>query len=291
MLVQRILSKNLETKNLNNEIRQVAYLGPPGTFTEQAAVSSYHSALLLPYPSIGDSALAVLKNEADAALCPIENSLQGAVTDTLDALLHQEGLHIRGELALKIEHTLMAKPGTTIAQIERIYSHPQALGQCRKYLSALGNIELAAALSTAGAVNDALNSDIPAAAIAPIRAADLYGATVLKKGIQDDNNNYTRFVVLSKNDSPSTGNDLTSIAISFSEDRAGQLFSVLKEFAARNINLTKIESRPTRLGLGKYYFLMDFEGHRTDTEIIKLLNIISTQASLMKILGSYPRRH
>ena len=291
MLVQRILSKNLETKNLNNEIRQVAYLGPPGTFTEQAAVSSYPSALILPYPSIGDSALAVLKNEADAALCPIENSLQGAVTDTLDALLHQEGLHIRGELALKIEHTLMAKPGTTIAQIERIYSHPQALGQCRKYLSALGNIELAAALSTAGAVNDALNSDIPAAAIAPIRAADLYGATVLKKGIQDDNNNYTRFVVLSKNDSPSTGNDLTSIAISFSEDRAGQLFSVLKEFAARNINLTKIESRPTRLGLGKYYFLMDFEGHRTDTEIIKLLNIISTQASLMKILGSYPRRH
>lgn len=291
MPAQRTLSSVLGTKHETSEKQSVAYLGPPGTFTEQAAIKCYPTATLLPYPSIAESALSVIRNEADVAVCPIENSLQGAVTDTLDALLHQEGLHIRGELALQIEHTLMASSNTTIDQIQRIYSHPQALGQCRKYLSTFMNIELAAALSTAGAVQDALSSNVPAAAIAPLRAAKLYGATVLEEGIQDDNNNYTRFVILSKTDSPPTGNDLTSIAISFSEDRAGQLFAVVKEFAARNINLTKIESRPTRLGLGKYYFLMDFEGHRDEEEVTKLLEIISMEVSLLKIFGSYPRMH
>ncbi|MBL76291.1 MAG: prephenate dehydratase [Chloroflexi bacterium] len=289
MLDLRILSNALETKDSNLHSLKVAYLGPPGTFTEQAAINCYPLATIKPYSSIPDTALAVLNNEVDVAVCPIENSLQGAVTDTLDALLHQEGLHIRGEFALQIEHTLMAKPGTTIKEIQTIYSHPQALAQCRQYLSTLGPVELAAALSTAGAVQQVLSSDAPSGAIAPIRAAELYGAEVLKQGIQDDNNNYTRFVTLAKTDSPQSGTDLTSIAISFSEDRAGQLSFVLNEFADRGINLTKIESRPTRLGLGKYYFLMDFEGHRENEEIARLLTTISEQASLMKIFGSYPR--
>ena len=246
---------------------------------------------LIAYSSISESAAAVLKDEVDVSICPIENSLHGAVTDTLDALLHQEGLNIKGELALKIEHTLMAKPGVTIRDLEKIYSHPQALAQCRRFLSAFGHIELAASLSTAGAVQQVINSDSPSAAIAPLRAAEIYGANVLEQGIQDDSNNYTRFVILGKTDSPPTGNDLTSIAISFSEDRAGQLSFVLNEFAERGINLSKIESRPTRLGLGKYYFLMDFEGHRQDEDIAKLLKIIAGQASLIKIFGSYPRMH
>ena len=269
---------------------KIAFLGPPGTFSEQAALNYAPHAELTAFPSITAAAMSVLSGEAEEAVCPIENSFQGAVTDTLDALLHEDGLHIRQELALDIVHDLMVKPGTVLAGIKRVYSHPQALGQCRGYLEKyLPNVELAAALSTAGAVEQAIASDVPAAAIAPSRAADLYGAQVLASGIQDDNNNITRFVVLAKNDHPRTGNDLTSVAIAFSQDRPGQLFGVLKEFAERNLNLTKIESRPTRLGLGRYYFLMDIEGHREDPALTEVLDRIRRSASLLKVFGSYPR--
>lgn len=269
---------------------KIAYLGPPGTFSEQASLDYAAGAELVPFPSITAAALAVLGHDADEAVCPIENSLQGAVTDTLDVLLHQDGLHIRQELAIDIVHDFMVKPGTVLAAVQRVYSHPQALGQCREYLRQyLPNVELAAALSTAGAVEQALTSDVPAAAIAPTRAAEIYGAQVLASGIQDDNNNVTRFAVLGKNDHPRTGNDLTSVAMAFSQDRPGQLFAVLKEFAERNLNLTKIESRPTRLGLGKYYFLVDIEGHREDPPLAEVLQRIRSSASLLKVFGSFPR--
>ncbi|MYF64558.1 MAG: prephenate dehydratase, partial [Chloroflexi bacterium] len=140
--------------------------------------------------------MSVLWGEADEAVCPIENSLQGAVTDTLDVLLHEEGLHIRQEMTLDIVHNLMVKPGVVLAAVKRVYSHPQALGQCRGYLEQhLPNAELAASLSTAEAVEQAMASDVPAAAIAPSRSAELYGAQIVAHGIQDDDNNVTRFVV------------------------------------------------------------------------------------------------
>ena len=269
---------------------RIAYLGPPGTFSEQAAHDYAHGADLVPFASTTAAALSVLTGEAEEAVCPIENSLQGAVTDTLDALLHRDGLRIRQELAIDVVHDLMVKPGTPLAAVKRVYSHPQALAQCRGYLERrLPHAELAAALSTAGGVEQALASDVPAAAIAPSRAAEIYGAQTLASGIQDDDNNVTRFVVLSKEDHPRTGNDLTSIAMAFSQDRPGLLFGVLKEFADRNLNLTKIESRPTRLGLGKYYFLVDIEGHREDPVIAQVLEQIREQASLLKVFGSYPR--
>ncbi len=269
---------------------RIAYLGPAGTFSEQAALDYAHGAELVPFSSITSAALSVLTGEADEAVCPIENSLQGAVTDTLDALLHRDGLRVRQEISLNIVHDLMVKPGTVLAAVERVYSHPQALGQCRAYLQDhLPNAELAAALSTAAAVEQAMESDAPAAAIAPSRAAELYGAQTLAWGIQDDDNNVTRFVVLAGEDHPPTGNDLTSMAMAFSQDRPGQLFAVLREFAERNINLTKIESRPTRLGLGKYYFLVDIEGHRSDPAVAQVLEQVRGQASLLKVFGSYPR--
>ena len=269
---------------------RVAYLGPQGTFSEQAALDYARGAELIACRSITASAVSVLQGEADEAVCPIENSYQGAVTDTLDVLLHEEGLHIRQELTLDIVHNLMVKPGVVLAAVRRVYSHPQALGQCRRYLEQyLPHAELAASLSTAEAVEQAIASDVPSAAIAPRRSAELYGAQILAPGIQDDDNNVTRFVVLGKSDHPRTGNDLTSVAMAFSQDRPGQLFGVLKEFAERNINLTKIESRPTRLGLGKYYFLMDIEGHREDPILAEVLGNIRKKASLLKVFGSYPR--
>ena len=269
---------------------RIAYLGPQGTFSEQAALDYAREAELVAYRTITASAMSVLQGEADEAICPIENSYQGAVTDTLDVLLHEEGLHIRQELTLDIVHNLMVKPGVVLAAVQRVYSHPQALGQCRRYLEQhLPNAELAASLSTAEAVEQAIASDVPAAAIGPSRSAELYGAQILAPGIQDDDNNVTRFVVLGKSDHPRTGNDLTSVAMAFSQDRPGQLFGVLKEFAERNINLTKIESRPTRLGLGKYYFLVDIEGHRNDPVLEEILGNIRKKASLLKVFGSYPR--
>lgn len=269
---------------------KIAYLGPQGTFSEQAAFDYAHNAELIAYRSITASAMSVLQGETDEAVCPIENSYQGAVTDTLDVLLHEEGLHLRQELTLDIVHNLMVKPGVVLAAVKRVYSHPQALGQCRRYLEQhLPNAELAASLSTAEAVEQAIASDVPAAAIAPSRSAELYGAQILAPGIQDDDNNVTRFVVLGKSDHPRTGNDLTSVAMAFSQDRPGQLFGVLKEFAERNINLTRIESRPTRLGLGKYFFLMDIDGHRDEPVLAEVLANIGKKASLLKVFGSYPR--
>ena len=269
---------------------KLAYLGPPGTFSEQAALNYAGDAELVERSSISAAAHAVLSGDADEAVCPIENSLQGAVTDTLDALLYEDGLQIRQELGLDVVHDLMVKPGTALASVRRVYSHPQALGQCRRYLERhLPNAELAAALSTAGAVEQAMASDEPAAAIAPARAAELYGAQVVAPGVQDDDNNVTRFVVLAKDDHPPTGDDLTSAALAFSHDRPGQLFGVLSEFAERNLNLTKIESRPTRLGLGKYYILIDAEGHRSDPVLASALDRIRERASRLVVFGSYPR--
>ncbi len=270
---------------------KIAYLGPQGTFSEQAALDyARHDAEFIAYPSITASAMAVLHGKADEAVCPIENSYQGAVTDTLDVLLHEEGLHIRQELTLDIVHNLMVKPGVVLAAVKRVYSHPQALGQCRRYLEQhLPDAELAASLSTAEAVERAIASDVPSAAIAPSRSAELYGAQILAPGIQDDDNNVTRFVVLGKSDHPRTGNDLTSVAMEFSEDKPGQLFGVLKAFAERSINLTKIESRPTRLGLGKYYFLLDIEGHEDDSTLAEALSQVEQLTSRIIRFGSYPR--
>jgi prephenate dehydratase len=268
----------------------LAYLGPAGTFTEEAARQYRPDATLVPCPTIPAIARAVLDGSAEQGVFPIENSLQGAVTDTLDLLIHGDGLRITQEIAIPISHCLVMKPGTDLGAITRVYSHPQALGQCREYLERkFPNAKVAASLSTAAAVQQALDSPTPAAAISNRRAAELTGAEVVEEGVQDNPNNVTRFVVLAKADHAPTGRDKTSICFSFAADKPGQLYWAMGEFAQRNVNLSKVESRPTRMGLGQYYFLVDLEGHREDPVVKEALENLGKATSLLKVLGSYPR--
>ena len=269
---------------------RVAYLGPAGTFSEEAAILHAPDAEHVPYPSITAAARAMRGGECDEAVTPIENSLQGPVTETLDLLIHEQGFSIKREIDLVVVHNLMATPGVTLRDVKRVYSHPQALGQCQGWLAAhLPGVEVAAALSTAGSVEQAASDAVPAAAIAPRRAAALYGADILAAGIQDDDRNVTRFLVLAASDAEQSGDDKTSICFSFDDDKPGLLYHVMGLFADADINLTKVESRPTRLGLGRYYFLVDLEGHRKDGRVKSVLTQVESAVSELKLFGSYPR--
>jgi prephenate dehydratase len=184
----------------------------------------------------------------------------------------------------------MAKPGTSMGDIQVVFSHPQALGQCRNFLERrLPQAQQTASLSTVAAVVDMKASPVPAAAIAPRRAAELHEAEIIARSIQDYPNNVTRFVVLARADHPPTGRDKTSICFSFDQDAPSLLYHALGEFAQRDINLAKVESRPTKEVLGRYIFLIDCEGHRTDPPVAEALAGLQRQASMLKVLGSYPR--
>ncbi len=270
--------------------KRLAFFGPAGTNTEQACINYDPDAVRLPHAPIAAVVEAVESGLADECVVPIENSLQGSVTETLDLLIHHSTLSIRHELVLPIKHFLVAPQAMAVEAIGVVYSHPQALGQCREFLaSRLPDAEVVASMSTAAAVEDMLKRGPEAAAIATRRAADIYGGVVMAEGIEDDPNNMTRFVVLAPSDHPQTGADKTSICFSFDEDAPGILHGVLAEFADQGINLAKIESRPTRESLGRYIFLVDFEGHRHDEVVRELLARVKDQVSTLKIFGSYPR--
>lgn len=270
--------------------RNVAYLGPPGTFSEEAALKYDLEAQLIPFPSISAVTSAVETGIADEGVVPIENSLEGSVNDTLDLLIHESKLLIRQELILDIEHHLLVKPGTSATELSVIFSHPQALAQCRRFLErCFPKAQIVAALSTAAAVEQMMAYSTPAAAIGNSRAAEIYGAQILAKNIQDRSPNVTRFVVLAPKDLPSTGRDKTSLCFSFNDDRPGLLYGVLEEFAKYNINLAKVESRPSKEALGKYIFLVDIEGHRQDRIIGEVLGRVQAKTSFFKVLGSYPK--
>jgi prephenate dehydratase len=267
---------------------RVAYLGPPGTNSEVAALRLYEGAELVPLATIVAIARAVEDGAADLGVTPIENSMQGTITDTVDALIRDDGLAVCGEVVLAIEHCLMAAPGVAREAITVIYSHPQSLGQCRKYLEReFPNAKTEAALSNSEAVAIAMKS-ADAAAIGPARAADIYGAQVLERGIEDSPMNKTRFVVLGREGAAPTGHDKTSIAFAVDHDRPGTLVSVLHEFSDRAINMTKIESRPSGQELGVYIFLVDIDGHREDPMVAQALAAVKEQAAFFKIFGSYP---
>ena len=269
--------------------KRLAFLGPPGTHSEVAALSFDAEATLVPYESIPVVAASVDSGLADEGVVPIENSHEGPVTSTVDLLIHESTLLIRSELVLPIEHSLLAVPGTSIEEITVIYSHPQALAQCRSFVEKrLPKVALVASLSTAAAVKEMQRNKATAGAIATRRAAVLYGAEVLAQGIEDSPDNATRFVVLAKSDHPPTGSDKTSICFDFEHDAPGILFSVLEELAKRGINLAKIESRPTKRSLGRYIFLVDMEGHRDDPIVREALEAVKAQVAMFKILGSYP---
>jgi prephenate dehydratase len=271
--------------------KRLAYLGPPGTYSEQAATAYDPLAILLPYPSIPSVASAVEAGEADEAIVPIENSLEGSVTFTLDLLIHDSSLFIRNEIVLPIHHNLLVEEGTKIEDISLLYSHPQALAQCRLFIEThLPDTQVTASLSTSAAVEDVKRSNITAAAIANHRSAEIYNMNILREGIEDNRNNVTRFTVLGTSDHSPTGNDKTSLCFSFDYDAPGILLSVLQQFSNRDINLVKIESRPTRQSLGRYIFLLDIEGHKLEDHMTRALDEVRNQVSMLKVFGSYPRQ-
>lgn len=270
--------------------KRLAYLGPAGTFSEEAAVQYDPDAEMEPHVSIPAVALAVASGMADEGIVPIENSLEGSVTFTLDTLIQEDRLLIRRELVLPIEHCLIVKPGTKSGEIQAIYSHPQALAQCRGFLErCFPKAQQIASLSTAAAVDDVRERAEISAAIAPRRAAELQEMEILGEGIQDSSTNVTRFVVLAHSDHPRTGKDKTSLCFSFLEDKPGALYNALGVFAHRDINLTKVESRPSKQSLGDYIFLIDMHGHREDPVIAAAIETVRIHTSMLKVFGSYPR--
>ena len=269
--------------------RTIGFLGPLGTYSEEAALLYDKTADRL-YPTITGVGEAVAAGEIDEGVVPIENSLEGPVTFTLDLLIAQPTLFIRGEIDLPIEHYLLARPGTVPAEIKVIYSHPQALGQCRQYLEKnYPQAEQMASLSTVLCVTDSFESKVPAAAISPRRASELYDVDILDRGIQDVANNVTRFAVIGLSDHAPTGDDKTSMAFTLEKDSPGLLHRVLGEFSDRDINLLKIESRPTKQLLGEYIFLLDCVGHREESPMKEALAALSEPISMLRLLGSYPR--
>ena len=269
--------------------RTIGFLGPLGTYSEEASLLHDKTADRQ-YPTITGVGEAVSAGEVDEGVVPIENSLEGPVTFTLDLLIAQPTLFIRGEIDLPIEHYLLAKPGTDPAEIKVIYSHPQALAQCRQYLEKnYPQAEQMASLSTVLCVTDSFESKVPAAAISPRRASELYDVDILDRGIQDVANNVTRFAVIGLSDHAPTGDDKTSMAFTLEKDSPGLLHRVLGEFADRDINLLKIESRPTKQLLGEYIFLLDCVGHREESPMKEALAALSDPISMLRVLGSYPR--
>jgi len=270
---------------------RLTFLGPAGTFSEEAALRYDAAAQQVPMASITAVASAVDSGMADLGIVPIENSLEGSVTETLDVLVHGAGaLSIQHEAILVIEHYLLVKPGTRADAVKVLFAHPQALGQCRGFVErCFPKATIEAALSNSAAVEEMMARD-NAAAVGTRRSADIFGAEILARGIQDRSPNLTRFVVLGKQDSPPSGDDNTSLACAFAvEDRPGLLVGALKEFSDRSINLSKIESRPSREKLGTYIFLMDVDGHRAEEPLQTALERVKEQCSFFRVLGSYPK--
>jgi prephenate dehydratase len=270
---------------------RVAFLGPPGTFSDEAVsrCDLVSTAERLAYPTIAEVFEAVVKGEAEFGLLPIENSLEGSITTTLDMLVHRPGVRIRREVLLAVRQNLLARPGTSIAEVKRVLSIPIALAQCQGFLkSRLPEIPLEPALSTAHAARLASEGE-GVAAVASRAAAERYGLSILADGIQDADANATRFVLIAREDEQATGRDRTSIAFTLDRDRPGGLYEVLGEFARRDLNLSRIESRPNRQALGHYVFYIDFEGHRSDPAGAAALAGVLQRVHALHMLGSYPR--
>jgi chorismate mutase/prephenate dehydratase len=218
---------------------------------------------------------------------PVENSLEGSISRAYDLLLDSP-LMVCGETEMRISHCLIAIDGASLDTIKFVYSHPQALGQSRNFLKQL-NAEIVPASDTAGSVRMIKEQGrLDSAAVASAKAAELYGMKIIAREIEDNPHNFTRFFVLSKEDSPPTGNDKTSIVFSL-KHKPGALYECLREFASRKVNLTKLESRPTRHQPWEYNFYMDFSGHREEKEVGEALKALEEHAVFVKILGSYPR--
>ncbi len=266
---------------------KIAYLGPKGTWTHQAAIKKFgHSVGYSPQPNISDVFDQVARRNADYGIVPIENSTDGAVFHTLD-LFVDSPLHICAQILLRIEHSLMA--AIPREEIKTLYSHPQALGQCRSWIAKnFPNADLVEVSSTTKAAEIARdNAAAGAAAIGSPLAAELYDLTLIEESIQDRATNTTRFLVIGEKACPSTGNDRTSILFAIN-DRPGSLVKALQAFEELQINLSKIESRPSKRKDWEYIFHVDLAGHHEDEKVSKALSDLANHCSLVKVLGSYP---
>jgi prephenate dehydratase len=275
---------------------KVAFLGPAGTFTEDAlreASPRSEEIEALRMPTVHDAILAVERGEAERALVPFENSIEGSVRSTLDTLAFDtEGVTIVGEHDFRVHAHLIARPGTELGQVAAILSHPQPLAQCAGFLREhLPGVERRSVSSTAEAVRMVSESVRPWAAIGAHAAADLYGCEVLREGIEDEADNVTRFVWIAPVDAEPRGEGAWRTSLVFSElgaDHPGALVEALQEFSKRDVNLSRIESRPLRQGLGRYMFFCDLEGAVDDPAIAAALEALRAKAESVRILGSYP---
>lgn len=269
--------------------KTLAYLGPPHSFCEEAARTySKEKSLLIPRSSIEKVFTAVQDGKADKGIVPIENSCEGAVNQTLDLLTRNYGVNISGEIIVTVKHTLMTVKGIELKQIKLVLSHPQALAQCRTFLNKhLSETDLWESSSTAQAALEVSRNSKAWAAIGTESAARAYGLSILAEDIQDQENNETRFIVISKQKFSPSFNDKSSLLI-YLPHKPGSLYEILGIFAANKINLSKIESRPARTRLGEYLFFIDIEGHCQDPRIKHALKEIESIAEKMRILGSYP---
>jgi prephenate dehydratase len=233
---------------------------------------------------------AIETGAATEGVLPIENMLEGSVTTTLDLLIHETNLRIAGETVIPIRQCLVTRPGVRLSDVQVLYAHQQSLGQCRRFIErCLPGVPAVPSLSNSAAPAEAMADPRPAAAISTLRAAELNGAQILARNIQDRSDNMTRFIVLAREDHAPTGDDKTSICFGFTEDRAGMLMRVLQVLADLDLNMSKIESRTSKATLGDYVFLVDLNGHRRDPEVVTALERMRAQTGLFKVLGSYPR--
>ncbi len=267
---------------------EVAFQGAAGAYSEEAAYRFFGSEIhTKPCESFADVFNLVERDEVQFGVVPIENSLEGSINQVYDLLL-DSALRVCGEIEHRISHCLIAMPESGLDTIKRVFSHPQALAQCRSFLRRL-NYEIIPTDDTAGSVRMIREKGVAEnAAIAGARAAEIYGMKVLTQEIEDNPHNFTRFFILSREDSPPAADDKTSIVFSV-KDRPGVLYETLCEFASRNISLTKLESRPTRQKPWEYNFYLDFEGHRQEKAASEALKSLEERVIFLKVLGSYPK--
>ncbi len=265
----------------------VAFLGPEGTFTQQAAYKHFgHAIEVLPFPAIDEIFRAVASDTCRFGVVPVENSTEGVVTHTLDSFLNTS-LLICGEVVLRIHHHLMSRC-QSLSEIEEVFSHQQSLAQCREWLDRfLPNVKRTAVSSNAEGAR--LAAIVPgSAAIAGEVAAGLYGLSILERNIEDDPGNTTRFLIIGKQAVGRTGDDKTSLLVSAS-NTPGALYRLIEPFADHGISMSKIESRPSRRGMWDYVFFIDLEGHKDDPHVAEALAVLEQRARMFKWLGSYPK--
>jgi prephenate dehydratase len=274
---------------------RIAYLGPAGTFTEDALGEAIPAGGYEPLrtPTIHDAIMAVERGEADRALVPIENSLEGSVRPTLDALAFEaEAVTIVGEHDYRVRVHLIAREGIGVESVEAVLSHPQPLAQCARFLrETLAEVELRSVSSTAAAVRMVSESARPWAALGARAAAALYDCELLLEGVEDGDDNVTRFVWIAPAGTEQVGTGPWKTSLVFAElgaDHPGALVNALSEFSSRGINLTRIESRPLRQGLGRYMFFCDLEGREADPSVSEAIAELRAKAESVRILGSYP---